>query len=86
MHVKELTASELCDYLKENVPSLSESVVHEIDSQRIDGEALLQITEMSDDRYLREIAPLLGDRIKLRAVISKPHQQLQKPVRHSYCA
>ena len=78
--IKELTTSELCDYLKKK--SLSESVVHEIDSQRIDGEALLQIAETSNDRHLREIAPLQGDQIKLRAIISKSQQQ--KPVR--YCA
>ena len=59
--IQELTAPELCNFLKDNVPSLSQSVIHEINCQRIDGEAPLQITKMSNDKYLREIAPLLGD-------------------------
>ena len=80
--LKDLTTSELCAFLRKNVLSLSESVVFEISSQRIDKEALFQMTEMSeDDRYLREIAPLLGDRIKLRVAISK---YTDEPVRNMH--
>ena len=40
--------------------------VNKRSSYKIDGEAFLELTE----EYLREVAPILGDRIKLKKIIS----------------
>ena len=60
------TAEEVCDFLKERVPSLSRNVLDLILEHKIDGEVFL---ELNDD-YLREICPLVGDRLKIKKVIA----------------
>lgn len=54
-------------YLQKEIPTLSESVLENILKEKIDGEAFVEM----DDDYLREIAPLGGDRIKMKKVIRK---------------
>ena len=57
---------EVCDFLKEHVPSISDSILQEIKAHKIDGEVFLAL----NDEYLRELAPLLGDRLKIKHVIA----------------
>ncbi len=54
-------------YVKDNVPTVSESTLKKIVAHKIDGEVFLEI----DDEYLREIAPLVGDRLKIKKAIHK---------------
>ena len=61
-----LTYELVCAYLKENIPNLSDGVVEKVKEHKIDGEVFLAL----DDDYLREIAPLLGDRLKMKRVIT----------------
>ena len=53
--------------LKEEIPSLSESILDKILEHKIDGEVFLSL----NDENLREIAPLLGDRLKIKRLISE---------------
>ena len=46
---------------------MSDSVLETIIAQKIDWEVLVEI----DDEYLREIAPLVGDRLKIKKAIHK---------------
>ena len=46
---------------------MSEEVISNIKQHKIDGKIFLQLNE----EYLREVAPLLGDRMKLKQVISE---------------
>ena len=52
-------------YLKER--SVSDDVLEKILEHKIDGEVFLSL----NDEHLREIAPLLGDRLKMKRVISE---------------
>ena len=55
---EEFTPEEVCDYVQEQVPQI------EI-YYKIDGEMFLVL----NDEYLREVAPLLGDRLKIKKII-----------------
>ena len=48
--------------LKEQIPTISEDILDKIVAHKVDGEVFLNI----DDEYLREIAPLVGDRFKVK--------------------
>ena len=61
-----LSPAEVCDYLKEQIPSISHSILEKIVEHKIDGEVFLALNE----EYLREVAPLLGDRLKVKRAIS----------------
>ena len=63
---------ELCAFLKSTVPDLESGVIQNIKLHKISGELFLQLSE----EYLREIAPLLGDRLQLRKIISGAHEPL----------
>ena len=56
-----------CAYLKEQSPLISEGILERFVEHKIDGEVFLEL----NDEYLREIAPLLGDRLKLKKIINK---------------
>ena len=56
----------VCDFLREQVPGISEDVLEKVINHRIDGEVFLEL----DDAYLKEIAPLLGDRLKIRRALT----------------
>ena len=59
------TPEEVSAFMRTENPALSEDVLSAIVSHKIDG-AFLELTE----EYLREVAPILGDRIKLKKIIS----------------
>ncbi|CAI8043911.1 hypothetical protein GBAR_LOCUS24386 [Geodia barretti] len=61
--------------LKEEIPSLSESILDNILEHKIDGEVFLSL----NDENLREIAPLLGDRLKIKRLISETLVKLDTP-------
>lgn len=58
---------EVVSFLKEKIPGISLDVFSNIVRQKIDGEILAELSE-SD---MREIAPLLGDRLKIKRVIQR---------------
>lgn len=58
---------EVRDYLSDELPLIEPSVLDKIIEHKIDGETFLLL----NDEYLREIAPLLGDRLKIKKVIVK---------------
>ena len=47
-------------------PIISEDILKKIVEYKIDGEAFLSL----NDEYLREIAPLLGDQLKIKRVLT----------------
>lgn len=67
---------EVVAFLKENLPGISVDVFTTIVTQKIDGEILLELS----DSDMREIAPLLGDRLKIKRII----QRSQAPVSHCF--
>lgn len=58
--------SKVCDFVKEQVPGVSEDVLEKVMDHKIDDEVFLEL----NDTYLKEIAPLLGDRLKIRRAIT----------------
>ena len=48
--------NDVCDFVKDQVPNISQDVLDNILQHKIDGEVFLAL----NDEYLREIAPLLG--------------------------
>ena len=61
-----LSPKEVCAYLKEQTPFISEGILERFVEHKIDGEVFLQL----NDKYLREMA-LLEDRLKLKKIINK---------------
>ena len=60
-HLREtFSPRELYSYLKQEIPTLSL-----VDREDSDGEVFLAL----NDEYVREIAPLLGDRLKIERVL-----------------
>ena len=62
----------LCDYLSTEITSISEDVLSNLRRHKVDGKIFVQLNK----EYLREVAPLLGDRLKLKKGISEafePH-------------
>ena len=66
-NIESLSPEEVCAYLKEQSPLISEGILERFVEHKIDGEVFLEL----NDEYLREIAPLLGDRLKLKKIINK---------------
>lgn len=60
-------SEELCEYLSQSLPDLDHAVLDNFKRHKIDGFTFLQLNE----EYLREVAPLLGDRIKIKKIISE---------------
>ena len=54
----------VCDFLKKQIPSVSSDILEAIIFHKLDGETFLGL----NDEYLREIAPRLGDRIKIKVI------------------
>ena len=67
MDVLLFTLRDVKEYIEKEVSALSQSVLEAIVEQKIDGEVFLEL----DDEFLREIAPLCGDRIKIKKAIRK---------------
>lgn len=57
---------EVCQYLNESISDIDETVVESFRKHKIDGLTFIQLNE----EYLRELAPLLGDRIKIKKLVS----------------
>ena len=71
MAVDQMSVEELCCYIQEELQGIGD-VLDNIRKHKIDGETFLQLNE----EYLREVAPLLGDRIKLKTLITKARNPL----------
>ena len=61
-----LTPQEVSSFMKSQLPAVSEDVLTAIINHKIDGEVFLVLNE----EYLREISLILGDRIKMKKIIS----------------
>ena len=61
------SCEEVVEFVKKRIPTISEGVLSAIADNKIDGEIFLEI----DEESLREIAPLIGDRAKLKKIIAK---------------
>ena len=59
------SVEQLCDYLREE--DVDEAILINIKKHKIDGSLFVQLS----DEYLREIAPLLGDRLQLKNIITR---------------
>ena len=62
-----LSPEEICAYVKEQIPSISDEILERFKEHEIDGSVFLEL----NDEYLREIAPRLGDRLKLKRIITR---------------
>jgi len=65
MELESYSPTDVCVFLKEQIPNISESILEAIEDHKIDGGVFMELTE----EYLREIAPLLGDRLKIKRAI-----------------
>ena len=63
-----LPTEELCAYLKQQIPLILEEIITAFKEHKIDGSAFVEL----NDEYLREVAPLLGDRLKIKRLINSP--------------
>ena len=63
-----LSTEELCAYLKQQIPLISEEIITAFKEHKIDGSAFVEL----NDEYLREVAPLIGDRLKIKRLINRP--------------
>ena len=64
--MENFTVEEVCQYLNESISDIDETVVESFRKHKIDGLTFIQLNE----EYLRELAPLLGDRIKIKKLVS----------------
>jgi hypothetical protein len=60
------TPSEVCEYLRRSDSTLDVAVYDKIAEHKIDGEIFMSLTE----EYLREVAPLLGDRVRIKRILN----------------
>lgn len=67
MSLDSLTPEQVAHYIHTEVPMISLDILETLKVQKIDGEVLL---EMSDGDFL-DIAPCLGDRLKLKKAVNK---------------
>ena len=65
-HFEALSPEDVSIFLKKEIPTISEDILKKIVEHKIDGEVFLSL----NDEYLREIAPLLGDRLKIKRVLT----------------
>ena len=56
---------QVCEFLQNEISAISGDILEKIIVHKIDGEVFLEI----DDEYLREIAPLVRDRVKMKRAI-----------------
>ena len=65
-HFEALSPEDVYIFLEKEIPTISEDILKKIVEHKIDGEVFLSL----NDEYLREIAPLLGDRLKIKHVLT----------------
>ena len=76
--LKKYTVGELCDFLE--IRGCAEDVVHAVRRNGVNGDVFLELTE----EHLKELAPLLGDRIALKKIHSSfCKSPLQEKVSHT---
>ncbi len=63
-----LSTCDVCTYLQKEIPTISDNVLEKLKEHKVDGEVFLQLAA-NDESYMKEIASLLGDRLKLKKVI-----------------
>ena len=56
---------DVCKFVKDQFPAISEAVMDEITSHDVDGETFIAL----DDENLKEIAPKLCDRVKMKKAV-----------------
>ena len=56
---------QVCEFLQNEIPMISGDILEKVIAHDIDGEVFLEI----DDKYSREIAPLVGDRFRMKRAI-----------------
>lgn len=61
------TVEEICEYLIKSIPGIDEDIIENFKRHKIDSSVFIQLT----DEYLRELAPLLGDRLKIKRAVSQ---------------
>lgn len=66
-----LSCFELTEFMRDN--GIPESVVGNFASNEVTGECCLQLTEME----MKELAPKIGDRVKLRQLLTK-HKEVNE--------
>ena len=62
-----LSPEDVSTFLQDEVSTISKDVLEKIVEHKINGEVFLTLT----DTYLREIAPLLGDLLKIMLLVTK---------------
>ena len=73
--IEEFSSDEVCGLLSDRLPQLDREVFDNIIKHKIDGELFLFL----NDGSLREIAPILGDRLKIRRLINQLLANLDQP-------
>jgi len=58
---------EVSQFVHKHLPQVEDSVLENIINHKIDGEVFMSLSE----EYLREVAPLLGDRLKIKRLINQ---------------
>jgi len=58
---------EVSQFVQKHLPQVEDSVLENIINHKIDGEVFMSLSE----EYLREVAPLLGDRLKIKRLINQ---------------
>ena len=79
--IENKTVDDLCDFLSQE-QEIDTSVVENIRKHKIDGSIFIQL----DEEYLREVAPLLGDRIRLKRIVAsavEPFSENTTPINAS---
>lgn len=57
---------DVCAFVKDEFPAISEDALQAIAANEIDGEMFIEL----NDEYLRELAPKLCDRIRLKKAVN----------------
>ena len=65
-HFEALSPEMYAFFFEKEILTISEDILKKIVEHKIDGEVFLSL----NDEYLREIAPLLGDRLKIKRVLT----------------
>lgn len=65
--IEQYSSDEVCALVSESLPKLDGEAFDNIIRHKIDGEIFLAL----NDEYLRELVPLLGDRLKIRKLINQ---------------
>ena len=60
-----MTPDDICVFLREELPSLDEDIIETFRQNKIDRIAFIEL----NDEYLRELCPILGDRMKIKKIV-----------------